>query len=126
MIIKVGPLEGPGTGSGGESPEAISAEYTLHLDPGSNVAVPESSALLISVILNMDAAMGDCQIMLPTAKKGRRTCFFFTHTGTQFAFTSAEPGAVVYNGELSIDKNNMLVFYCVSESQKIWAREAAM
>lgn len=126
MIIKVGPLEGPGTGSGGGSTEAISAEYTLHLDPGSNVAVPESSALLISVILDMDAAMGDCQIMLPTAKKGRRVCFFFMHTGTQFAFTSAEVGASVYNGGLSVDKNNLIAFYCVSESQKIWARDADM
>lgn len=126
MIIKVGPLEGPGAGSGGGSTEVSSAEYVLHLDPGGNVMVPDSSAILISVTLDMDAAMGDCQIMLPTAKKGRRVCFFFTHTGTQFAFTSAEPGAVVYNGELSVDKNNMLVFYCVSESQKIWAREAAM
>lgn len=124
MIIKVGPLEGPG--SGGGSPEVIGAEYTLHLAPGSNVAVPESSALLISVILDMDAAMGDCQIMLPTAKKGRRVSFFFTHTGTQFLFTSAELGATVHNGALSVDKDNLVIFYCVSESQRIWAREAAL
>lgn len=124
MIIKVGPLEGPG--SGGGSTEVSSVEYSLHLEPGGNVIVPDSSALLISVILDMDAAMGDCQIMLPTAKKGRRVCFFFTHTATQFAFTSPESGATVYNGALSVDKNNLIVFYCVSESQKIWARDADM
>jgi len=125
MIIKVGPLEGPGSDGGG-SPEALSTEYTLHLEPGGSVLVPDSSALLISVTLDMDAAMGDCQIMLPLAKKGRRVCFFFSHTGTELAFTSAEPGAAVCNGELSVDKDNLIVFYCVSESEKIWAREAAL
>lgn len=124
MIVKVGPLEAPG--SGNVPSESLSAEYTLHLDPGSNVIVPESSALLISVILDMDSAMGDCQIMLPAAKKGRRVCFFFMHTGTQFAFTSSEVGASVYNGGISVDKNNLIAFYCVSESQKIWARDAQM
>lgn len=124
MIIKVGPLEGPG--SGGGSSEALSAEYNLHLDPGGNVLVPDSSALLISVTLDMDAAMGDCQIMLPQAKKGRRVSFFFTHTGTEFAFTSTELGATVCNGALSVDKDNLIAFYCVSESQKVWAREAAL
>lgn len=124
MIIKVGPLEGPG--SGGGSPEVSSAEYTLDVNPGETVAVPESSAMLISVILDMDAAMGDSQIVLPTAKKGRRVCFFFTHTATQFSITSQESGAAVFNGELSVDKDNLIVFYCVSESQKIWAREAAL
>ena len=124
MIIKVGPLEGPG--SGGGLPEVSSAKYSLHLDPVGSVAVPDSSALLISVTLDMNAAMGDCQIILPPAKKGRRVCFFFSHTGTEFAFTSAEPGATVCNGELSVDKDNLIVFYCVSEPEKIWAREAAL
>lgn len=124
MIIKVGPLEGPG--SGGGSSEISTAEYSLHLDPGGSVVVPDSTALLISVTLDMDAAMGDCQIMLPPAKKGRRVSFFFMHTGTQFSFTPSEAKSVVYNGELSVDKNNLIVFYCVSESQKIWAREAAL
>lgn len=124
MIIKVGPLDGPG--SGGGSTEVPSEEYSLHLDPGGNVLVPDSSALLISVTLDMDAAMGDCQIMLPPAKKGRRVSFFFTHTGTQFVFTSAELGANVFNGALSVDKDNLVIFYCVSESQKMWAREAAL
>lgn len=125
MIIKVGPLEGYGSGGGG-SPEVLSAEYTLHLEPGETVAVPESPASMISVILDMDAAMGDNQILLPAAKKGRRVCFFFTHTATQFAFTSQESGASVYNGALSVDRSNLIVFYCVSESQKIWARDADM
>lgn len=124
MIIKVGPLEGPG--SGGGSSDVTQAEYTLDVNPGDTVAVPESSALMISVILDMDAAMGDSQIILPAAKKGRRVCFFFTHTATQFSFTSQEVGANVYNGDLSVDKNNLIVFYCVSESQKIWSRDADM
>ncbi len=124
MIIKVGPLEGPG--SGGGSPEVSSVEYVLHLDPGGNVMVPDSSALLISATLDMDAAMGDCQIMLPPAKKGRRVSFYFTHTATQFVFTGIDPGSVVSNGELSVDKGNLIVFYCVSESQKLWARDAQM
>lgn len=124
MIVKVSPL---GPFPAGSSVSGLSArEYSIQIEGGQTVMVPESDAVMVSVLLDMPQAIGDCQIFLPEAKQGRRVSFYFTHTATQFVFTGIEPGSVVSNGELSVDKGNLIVFYCVSESRRLWAREAPL
>lgn len=124
MIIKVSPLapfsSGPSDG------QVSSVEYTIPLDMAQTISVPDSASQMISVILDMPEAIADCHVILPEAKKGRRITFYFVHTATQFVFTGSEPDSIVSNGELSVDKGNLIIFYCVSESQKLWARDAQM
>lgn len=126
MIERVS-LLGPVSPGPDPSSSAVEArEYDISVDSGQTVMIPESDAMLISVILTMPEAIGDSQIILPGAKKGRRVALYFTHTATQFVFTAIDPGSTVSNGEVSVDKGNMIVFYCISESQRLWARCAPL
>lgn len=119
MIIKVGPLEGPG--SGGGSPP-ITAEYNYDLSNGETIMIPDSEAIVINVLLWHPEPITDIQIILPPLMAGRRVFVFANEQISQVTYTSTE--GEVANGIVSMNMNDLVVFNTVSVANKIWARVA--
>ncbi len=121
MIIKVGPLSVGGGGGGGGS---VAVEYDYVPTDGQTIIIPESSALLINVLLWPAAPINDFQLILPPLVTGRRVFIFANEQVAQMTVTSAEIDTKVANNVASMNMNDLIVFNAVSTASKIWARVA--
>lgn len=110
---------------GGGSAALTPAEFEVTPTSGGNYLIPDTPALIINVLLWPDAAIEDFQLILPAGMvAGRRVFVYADKSITNLAVTSAEPGAVVSNGAVSMSANDLTVFNTVSTDNKIWARVA--
>lgn len=111
-------------GSGGGGTATVAQEYEFTPTSGQTIMIPESDALLINVMLWNTAPIADLQIILPSLLAGRRVFIFSNNQLTNSTITSAEVGARVANGVVSMNSNDLVVFNSVSVTNKIWARVA--
>lgn len=119
-MLKPGSLSSGGGGGFG----TVAREYDFTPASGETIMIPDSDALLINVLLWNAAPITDLQIILPSLLAGRRVFIFSNNQVTTSTITSAEVGARVANGVVSMNSNDLVVFNSVSVSNKIWARVA--
>lgn len=115
---------GSPSSSGGGVPATIAREYDFTPTSGQTIAIPDSDALLINVLLWNTAPIDNLQIILPSLLPGRRVFIFSNNQVTTSTLTSAEVGARVANGVVSMNMNDLVVFNSVSVANKIWGRVA--
>jgi len=119
------PFNWPWAMFGGGSSTVSPAEFEVIPTSGGNYLIPETQALIINVLLWPEDAIEDFQLILPAGMvAGRRVFVYADKAVTNLTVTSAEPGAVVSNGAVSMSANDLTVFNTVSTTNKIWARVA--
>lgn len=112
------------SGGGGGS-TVVAREYEFTPSSGQTIMIPDSTdALLINVLLWNAAPIADLQIILPSLLAGRRVFIFSNNQVMSSTITSAEVGARVANGVVSMNMNDLVVFNSVSVTNKIWGRVA--
>lgn len=102
--------------------------FEIEITPqnGGTYLIPNTSSLIINVLLWPGAPLDDLQLILPAGMVAGRRVFIYTDKSiTQLAVTSAEPGATVVNGMISMSANDLTVFNTVSTTNKLWARVAS-
>lgn len=101
------------------------AEFEFEPTSGGNYLIPDTPALIINVLLWPLATIADFQLILPAGMvAGRRVFVYADKAITNLDVTSAEPGATVSNGAVSMSANDLVVFNTVSTANKLWARVA--
>ncbi len=101
------------------------AEFQLVPQNGGNYLIPDTPALIINILLLPDDPLDTFQlILLDGMVAGRRVFIYADKAITQLDVTSAEVGAVVMNGTVSMSPNDLVVFNTVSTANKLWARVA--
>jgi hypothetical protein len=122
MIIKVSPLSSGGSGGSSTPP----VEYDFTPVEGGTIQIPDTSSVIINVLLWPESDLSEVAIKLPVGLVAGRRFFIYTADNSiaQLTITTEEAGVLIANNVASMNQNDLIVFNTVSTSRKIVARVA--